>query len=156
MSCHIRFIPAKDQIQQLQHHHICKGPSRQYIQDYQFLGGSISLCIQDYQSALVSILPIQKCHKIEACLISVNRTSYGYNQLSEKFIMSSYLVVWIVNLWWFPFAIHLIIPIVGFLGIWVGNMLRFIPILGFFVIRIINLLTFIPVIWLLGFWVLQK
>lgn len=67
----------------------------------------------------------------------------------------AYLVLWVVNLGWLPFSVHLIIPVVGFLGIWVGDVLRLVPVLWFLVIRVINLFTLIPVIGLLGFWILQ-
>lgn len=66
------------------------------------------------------------------------------------------LVIWVVNLWWFPLSVHLIIPVVGFLGIWVRDVLRLVPVFWFFVIRVIDLLTLIPVIGLLGFRVLKK
>ena len=68
----------------------------------------------------------------------------------------TYFVVWVINLWWFPFTVHFIIPIVRFLGIRVWDMFWLVPLFWFFVIRVINLFILIPIFWFFGFWVLLK
>lgn len=41
-----------------------------------------------------------------------------------------YLVLWVGDHRRFPFSVHVFIPIVWFLGIRVGNVLRFVPVLN--------------------------
>jgi len=66
----------------------------------------------------------------------------------------AHLVFWVVNHWWFPFAVHLIIPVIGLLGIRISNVLGLFPVLWLGVFWVVDLLTLIPVVGLLGFWVL--
>jgi len=78
------------------------------------------------------------------------------------------LVIWIVNLFWFPFSlvfriinhrwlpftIHFIIPVFRLTGIWIRNMLWLIPIFWLLVIRIINSCFVIPIARFLSFRIL--
>merc|ERR1719334_2760216 len=65
------------------------------------------------------------------------------------------LVVWVVDLWGFPFTIHLIIPVVGLLGVGVRDVLGLVPIFGFLVFWVINLLALIPILRFLCFRILD-
>lgn len=61
----------------------------------------------------------------------------------------SYLVFWVVDHWWFPFAIHLIIPVFWFLGLWVWNVLGLVPVLWLRVLWVVKLLPVVPILRLL-------
>merc|ERR1711963_908908 len=65
------------------------------------------------------------------------------------------LVVWVVNLWWFPFSVHFIIPIIGFGGISIGNVFWFVPVFWFGVFWVVHLCIIYPVFWFLCFWILD-
>ena len=56
----------------------------------------------------------------------------------------------VVDHGWFPLAVHLIVPIVGFGGVRVGDVLWLVPVFRLLVILVIDLLTVIPVFWFLG------
>ncbi|RUS71971.1 hypothetical protein EGW08_020264, partial [Elysia chlorotica] len=58
----------------------------------------------------------------------------------------SHLVLWVINHWGLPLAIHFIVPVVRFLSLRVGDVLRLVPVLGLAVLRVIDLLTLIPVV----------
>jgi len=70
--------------------------------------------------------------------------------------MHTYLVFWIVDHWRLPFSIHLIIPVVWFLGVRIWNVLGLVPVFRLRVIWIINLLAFIPIIRLLSLRILHQ
>ena len=53
-------------------------------------------------------------------------------------------VFWVVDHRWLPFAVHLLVPILGHRGVWVGNMLWLLPILGFGVVWVGNLFSLVP------------
>merc|ERR1719216_472250 len=63
------------------------------------------------------------------------------------------LVCWVVNLFWLPLTVHLIIPVIWFLGLWVRDVLRLVPVFWFRILWVINLLVVFPIFWFLGIWV---
>lgn len=56
----------------------------------------------------------------------------------------------------FPLAVHLVVPVFGFGGVRVGDVLGLVPVLGFGVIRVGDGRAVVPVFGLLGFWVLES
>lgn len=71
-------------------------------------------------------------------------------------LTSTDLVLGVVDLRGFPVSVHLIIPVVGLLGIRVSDVLRLVPILGLLVLRVIDVLVVVPVIGLLCIRVLNN
>ena len=68
--------------------------------------------------------------------------------------MSTNLVFWVVDHRWLPFTVHLIVPIFGFLRIWIWNVFWLLPIFGLRIFGIVDVLTVIPVFWLFRFRIL--
>merc|ERR1719323_2917578 len=64
-------------------------------------------------------------------------------------------VVWVINLSWFPFSVHFIIPILRFGSIRISNVFRLVPVLGFGVFGIINLGPIVPIFRFFGFRILD-
>ena len=54
-------------------------------------------------------------------------------------IYETYLVFRVVNHWWFPFTIFLIIPVIRLLSIWVRNQFWLVPVLGNMIICYVSL-----------------
>ena len=66
-----------------------------------------------------------------------------------------YLEFGVIDLRWLPFSIHIVIPILGLLGIRVGDMFWLLPVLGLLVLWVIDRFTFIPVFGFLGVRILE-
>jgi hypothetical protein len=65
------------------------------------------------------------------------------------------LVVGVVDHGGFPFAVHLIVPVLGLLSLRVGNVLGLLPVSGFGVVGVVNGGALVPILRLLGFGVLD-
>lgn len=75
----------------------------------------------------------------------LNKTNFFVVKSRSKGEFSKHLVVWVVDHGRFPFSVHLIVPIFGLGGFWIGNVLRLVPIFGLFVIGICNGWPVIPI-----------
>ena len=67
----------------------------------------------------------------------------------------THLVLRVIDHRGLPLSVHLIVPVVGLLGVRVRDVFRLVPVLGFGVLRVVDLLTLIPVIRLLGLRILN-
>ena len=53
-------------------------------------------------------------------------------------------VFWVINHWWFPVSVHIVIPVVGFFRIGIGDVFWLFPIVGLGVVGIGDFFAFIP------------
>merc|ERR1711963_814188 len=99
------------------------------------------------------------------CICRVHRQLHtlGYQSRDESIYLcmlgcqsvlaSLTLVVWVINHRWFPFTVHLIIPVIWFLGLWVRDVFWLVPVFWFSIFWVINFLIVFPVFWFLGLWI---
>ena len=70
-------------------------------------------------------------------------------------VYESYLVLWVVDHGWFPFSVHLVIPVFGLGGFRVSDVFWLVPVFRLGVGRVVDHLAVVPILWLLRFRVLD-